>query len=55
MIEAKTLDPALDLRNHEVFDRTLFTRDDQLLQQLNAGIDFGQPLPPIEQLLDWRA
>ena len=42
VIEAKTLDPVLDLRNHEVFDRTLFTRDDQLLQQLNAGIDFGQ-------------
>ena len=20
-----------------------------------TGIDFGQPLPPIEQLLDWRA
>jgi len=42
VIEAKTLDPVLDLRNHEVYDRTLFTRDDQLLQQLNAGIDFGQ-------------
>jgi len=30
------------LRNAEVFERTLFTRDDQVLQQMNAGIDAGQ-------------
>jgi outer membrane receptor protein involved in Fe transport len=30
------------LRNAEVFNRTLFTRDDQVFQQLNAGIDAGQ-------------
>jgi hypothetical protein len=30
------------LRNAEVFNRTLFTRDDQVLQQLNAGINAGQ-------------
>ena len=32
----------MDLRNSEVFNRTLFTRDDQVMQQLNAGIDAGQ-------------
>ena len=42
VITAKTLEPAIDLRNAEVFNRTLFTRDDQVLQQLNAGIDAGQ-------------
>ncbi len=30
------------MRNSEVFNRTLFNRDDQVLQQLNAGIDAGQ-------------
>jgi outer membrane receptor protein involved in Fe transport len=42
VITAKTTEPALDLRNAEVFNRTLFTRDDQVFQQLNAGIDAGQ-------------
>src|SRR5262249_27009666 len=42
VITAKTIEPAIDLRNSEVFDRTLFTRDDQVLQQLNAGIKAGQ-------------
>ncbi|MBI4875766.1 MAG: TonB-dependent receptor [Acidobacteria bacterium] len=42
VITAKTVEPAVDLRNAEVFDRTLFTRDDQAMQQLNAGIDAGQ-------------
>jgi outer membrane receptor protein involved in Fe transport len=42
VITAKTLEPGVDLRNAEVFNRTLFTRDDQVLQQLNAGIDAGQ-------------
>jgi outer membrane receptor protein involved in Fe transport len=32
----------VDLRNAEVFNRTLFTRDDQVMQQLNAGINAGQ-------------
>ena len=36
------MEPAIDLRNAEVFNRTLFTRDDQVLQQLNAGINAGQ-------------
>jgi len=42
VISAKTTEPAIDLRNSEVFNRTLFTRDDQVFQQLNAGIDAGQ-------------
>lgn len=39
---AKLLEPGVDLRNAEVFARTLFSRDDQILQQLGAGIDAGQ-------------
>ena len=42
VITAKTIEPAIDMRNTEVFNRTLFTRDDQMLQQLNAGINLGQ-------------
>ena len=42
VISARTTEPALDLRNAEVFNRTLFTRDDQVFQQLDAGIDAGQ-------------
>jgi outer membrane receptor protein involved in Fe transport len=42
VITASKVEPAIDLRNAEVFNRTLFTRDDQVLQQLNAGINAGQ-------------
>jgi hypothetical protein len=42
VITANTVEPGIDLRNNEVFSRTLFTRDDQVLQQLNAGINAGQ-------------
>ncbi len=42
VITAKSLEPTIDLRNSEVFDRTLFTRDDQIFQQLDAGINAGQ-------------
>jgi hypothetical protein len=41
-VSARTLEPVLDLRNAEVFNRTLLTRDDQLIEQLDAGIDAGQ-------------
>ena len=44
VITSKVVEPAVDLRNAEVFNRTLFTRDDQVLQQLSAGIDAGQHL-----------
>src|SRR6516225_899316 len=42
VITSKVLEPTLDLRNSEVFNRTLFSRDDQVFQQLNAGINAGQ-------------
>ena len=42
LITTNTLEPGIDLRNSEVFSRTLFSRDDQVFQQLNAGIDAGQ-------------
>jgi outer membrane receptor protein involved in Fe transport len=42
VITANKVEPAIDLRNSETFNRTLFTRDDQVLQQLNAGINAGQ-------------
>ena len=42
VITAKSVEPTVDLRNAEVFNRTLFTRDDQVFQQLNAGINAGQ-------------
>jgi hypothetical protein len=41
-VSATVLEPGVDLRNAEVFNRTLFTRDDQVFQQLNAGINTGQ-------------
>ena len=41
-VSAKTLEPGIDLRNGAVYNRTLFARDDQLFQQLDAGIDAGQ-------------
>jgi hypothetical protein len=42
VITAKSVEPGIDLRNSEVFSRTLLTRDDQVFQQLNAGIAAGQ-------------
>jgi outer membrane receptor protein involved in Fe transport len=42
VISDRTLEPAIDMRNAEVFNKTLFTRDDQMLQQMDAGINAGQ-------------
>jgi outer membrane receptor protein involved in Fe transport len=42
VITAEPVEPAIDRRNSEVFTRTLFSRDDQIFQQLDAGIDAGQ-------------
>jgi outer membrane receptor protein involved in Fe transport len=42
VIDAKSVEPGVELRNSEVFARTLFARDDQFLHQVNAGIDAGQ-------------
>ncbi len=41
VITSMALQPAIDLRDTEVFNRALITRDDQILQQLNSGIDAG--------------
>lgn len=42
VISGKAVEPSIDMRNSDVFNRTLFSRDDQVLQQLNAGINAGQ-------------
>ncbi|MDR3718673.1 MAG: TonB-dependent receptor [Bryobacteraceae bacterium] len=42
VISARALEPSVDMRNAEVFNKTLFTRDDQMLQQMDAGINAGQ-------------
>ncbi|MSV27923.1 MAG: hypothetical protein EXQ52_04150 [Bryobacterales bacterium] len=42
VITASPVEPTLDRRNAEVFDRTLFSRDDQVFHLLDAGIDAGQ-------------
>ena len=42
VITAKPLEPSVDHRNAEVFKQTLFSRDDQVFHQLNAGINAGQ-------------
>ncbi len=41
-IEANTLTPEVEQRNESIYKNTLFGRDDQLLQTLNAGINVGQ-------------
>ncbi len=42
VITAKPVEPSVDRRNAEVFDRTLFSRDDQIFHVLDAGINAGQ-------------
>jgi hypothetical protein len=42
VITAIPVEPAFDRRNAEVFQRTLFSRDDQILHVLDAGINAGQ-------------
>ena len=41
-IQAETLTPEIETRNDSVYKNTLFGRDDQLIQTLNAGINAGQ-------------
>ncbi len=41
-IEDDSLSPEIERRNSEIYDSTLFGRDDQLIQTLNAGINAGQ-------------
>src|SRR4051794_20006214 len=42
VITAKPVEPAVDRRNSEIFERTLFSRDDQIFHVLDAGINAGQ-------------
>ena len=42
VITGVALDPAIDQRNGQLYRGTLFGRDDQLIQTLNAGISAGQ-------------
>lgn len=42
VITASPVEPRIDYRNAEVFQQTLFSRDDQVFHQLNAGINAGQ-------------
>ncbi|MBX9601902.1 MAG: TonB-dependent receptor [Bryobacteraceae bacterium] len=42
VITAKPIEPSLDYRNAAVFQETLFSRDDQVFHQLNAGLNAGQ-------------
>ena len=37
-----TLSPEIERRNESVYNNTLFGRDDQIIQTLNAGINAGQ-------------
>ncbi|MDQ3712730.1 MAG: TonB-dependent receptor, partial [Acidobacteriota bacterium] len=41
-IEANILTPEVEQRNDTIYNNTLFGRDDQLVQTLNAGINAGQ-------------
>src|SRR5262249_18990924 len=42
VIEASALDPTIDRRNDTLYKDTLFSRDDQVFQTLDAGINAGQ-------------
>lgn len=42
VIQDTTLNPTIDQRNDTVYRNTLFERDDQLVETLNAGINAGQ-------------
>lgn len=41
-IHDDSLTPQIEFRNDSIYRNTLFTRDDQLVQSLNAGINAGQ-------------
>ncbi|MDQ3320927.1 MAG: TonB-dependent receptor [Acidobacteriota bacterium] len=42
VIQAENLSPEVERRNDTIYKNTLFGRDDQLIQSLNAGINAGQ-------------
>ena len=41
-INERIVEPNVDQRDAAVFNKTLFTRDDQIFQTLGAGLNFGQ-------------
>jgi hypothetical protein len=41
-INERVVEPTVDQRDAAVFNKTLFTRDDQIFQTLGAGLNFGQ-------------
>src|SRR5258708_2257016 len=42
VITASPVEPAFDRLDKDLFDKTLFSRDDQVFHALDAGIDAGQ-------------
>lgn len=41
-INERVVEPTVDQRDAAIFNKTLFTRDDQIFQTLGAGLNFGQ-------------
>ena len=41
-INERVIEPTVDQRDAAIFNKTLFTRDDQIFQSLGAGLNFGQ-------------
>lgn len=41
-INERVIEPTVDQRNAAVFNKTLFTRDDQVFQTLGVGLNFGR-------------
>jgi outer membrane receptor protein involved in Fe transport len=42
IINTATIEPKIERRNEKIFESTLFSRDDQIFQTLDAGINAGQ-------------
>lgn len=42
VINSSTIEPNIERRNEKIYDGTLFSRDDQIFQTLDAGINAGQ-------------
>lgn len=42
VINTSTIEPKIEQRNAKIYEETLFSRDDQIFQTLNAGINAGQ-------------
>ncbi len=41
-VNERVIEPSVDQRDAAIFNKTLFTRDDQIFQTLGAGLNFGQ-------------